>query len=294
MIGRGLLLIAVVGLGCAEADSDAPARKDALVSAPTAQGGQDAFAGVVGDARPPVFGERDGGGVLPPPPPTPDAAAPPPMGCQAGESLGLCSVCGADGLPTLPADDPDCPPVNCALAAIYAQAQEEGDTVCTRQTAVPGASRCQALGRCHDDPGAYCQAAGAPMEVARASGPCQQLEGCIGATGPTVTDQPAGTPCEGGTCDEAGTCVADVGCEIFQQSPAASQFCGEGNDGFVDYCEYYVNPPGNERMSCAQFCALQGEVCIASFNDTDHDCRRGDPKNCAEDFKDHVCRCEAP
>lgn len=284
-------------LGCAEADPDdtPPNTGDALISAP-AGGDGDALTGMLGgDARglPPL----PDGGVLPPLPdsgrPPPDAMVPP-QGCQPGMVLGLCSVCGADGLPTQPADDPNCPPVNCALAAIYEREEVEGATVCNRRNATPGASRCKAVGQCHDQPGEYCMPAGAATEVARIEGPCEVMEGCIGNTEPTVDQQPQGTPCEGGTCDAAGACVPDRSCDDFRGERAFSQFCEEGNDGFVDYCEFFLDAPGDERTTCANFCASQGTVCLDAWNDRDGDCRRGDDIECGQDLQSYVCRCERP
>jgi hypothetical protein len=215
-------------------------------------------------------------------------ALPPLQGCTPGERLAVCVVCDAAGQPATAEDDPECPAIACADR--FEEAPEGGDTVCWRVPTVAQGGNCADQGLCVADPASRC-APGERVEVARALGPCQRLEGCL-AGAPAVANAIPGTACNGpGACREDGTCSAGASegdCGLF-----SGLQCGQGlHDDGTPFCEVYVVSAG--QISCDGYCAAQGSRCLAAFDDRGNGCRHGDAVRCDGESDDLVCRCARP
>ena len=50
-----------------------------------------------------------------------------PESCTVGEELGLCAVCGPLLTPVMPANDPNCPPIDCSSLTQYQAMNVEND-----------------------------------------------------------------------------------------------------------------------------------------------------------------------
>ena len=213
-----------------------------------------------------------------------------PEDCQPLTRLGLCVVCSVDGEPEMPDDDLQCPEIDCSETDSYTREDQDEDVVCMKTASAPGPSRCQALGACFNDPSVYCVEGDAPVETVRAIGPCQTMEGCLGVQPGNVVNEPDGTPCPNGTCDEAGACVPDgPNCVPFEADPAHQELCGTGDNPL--YCEIFV-VEGGGRTSCNDFCLRNGSRCIDGWND-DNGCRHGSHDGCNGNLNSQVCRCES-
>lgn len=214
-------------------------------------------------------------------------------GCAPGARLGLCSVCDASGEPSVPTSDDACPDVDCGQEARYARTElADGVVVCTATQASirPGVPRCLAPDLCQTDPAVLC---GPPTaeEVARADG-CQALQGCEGATPPSLQAAPDGAQCNTfGTC-QAGTCSVSPGCGAFA-GPSTVRYCQEGVDGANAFCEFFVDGP-NGNSTCDQFCQSFGTFCLAAFRDRNNTCEPEGGARCDEGFDDQICRCVLP
>jgi hypothetical protein len=105
-----------------------------------APGDADALVGNTGGTGGDGPGASGLGGVVPLPGPD----------CIPGAALGLCHLCTPDGRPGLPADDPDCPEVNCAAFDAFERTEAEGQIVCRRVAAarLPEVGRCTGPGQC--------------------------------------------------------------------------------------------------------------------------------------------------
>lgn len=222
--------------------------------------------------------DPDAGG--PPPPP------PPPGGCNPGERLGLCAVCGQNGQPTTAPDDDQCGAIDCNQGAMYARADEGDVAVCvaTRRAAGMG-GRCAAPNRCRT-PDEFCGAE-TTEEAARVDPGCQRMNGCVGAQPPVLEDLPPGSACNRfGTCG-GGMCSVGPECAVFA---AAVRFCRTGDDLGEVFCEFFVNADNGGR-TCNQFCAMYGARCLRAWGDRDDTCEYNGDSNCDDEHNDHICRC---
>lgn len=303
-------LICAGPLSCATAV--APDETDALVSGtevvvPPPMGGQQGFGGQPAPGGQPATGGDPGfggdpgmGGA--------GALGGDPMGgipsgpCEPGDYLGLCSVCGPDGMAQVAESDAQCPEVDCGDGEVYALMQDGDAEICTRQTITlaPAEGNCAGLGQCRDPDSPEVCVPGDPEEVARVEGPCQSIDGCIQGTGPTIENAAEGTPCDGdGTCQLDGTCREAPQCEMLaplQCNPGANGstcLCTEGvADGGTPYCEILVRE-GN-RTNCQTFCSARGSFCLGVWNERNDTCNHDDQLNCNHDnLEDYVCRCAA-
>lgn len=223
-------------------------------------------------------------------PPDMPVGGQPPGECTPGQRLGVCSVCGNDGMPSNPGLDDQCP-VDCAGFSYGIEAGEDGSTLCilTERARAAEMVVCTGIGQCEDDPETLCTPPNT-QQFAEA-GPCQVMMGCVGEEPPQVMLAEDGTPCgegDAGLCQN-GTCEIDDPCEI--NSPYAREFCGSGQDGANTWCEWYVDGPGNNDYSCNQFCNDVGMFCLAVWNNVREGCGHGDNWNCNERADDQICRC---
>ncbi len=264
-----------VTLCAACARVELPGSDDAGAADAAADGGA-----LVGRVEGPKGADADGA------PPVQGDALPPLAGCNPGERLAVCTLCGADRQPVAADDDVECPAVVCADR--FEEAPEETDTVCWRVAGAAQGGNCADMGLCVDDPAARC-GPGERVELARAVGPCQRLEGCL-AGAPVVVNAIPGTACNGpGACREDGTCSVGEGARDCGLFPGLQ--CGQGLhvDG-TPFCEVYI-VAGGGRISCDQYCAAQGTRCLAAWGDRNNDCRHDGEKPCDDTQDDLVCRC---
>jgi hypothetical protein len=247
-------------------------------SAGTTPGDADALVGNTGGAQ----GDAGAGGVVPLPGPD----------CTPGAALGLCHVCTPDGRPGLPADDPACPPVDCAGFDTYERAEADGQIVCRRVAAapLPEVGRCTGPGQClFGGTAALCGAQGEAVEIARADSACATMTACAGTEPPVVTPGPAGAPCNGvGTCRDDGTCSVSATCARFP----GQIFCLEESVEGAVQCEFYVATPDGSKTTCAAFCEGSGGCCVDAWPEAeDASCEHGGTSNCIDEHSDLVCRC---
>lgn len=244
-------------------------------------------------ALPPL---QDAGGNPPPPPPPPrdDMGRPPdatviPTDCDPGTRIGLCALCNLDGVPELPENDANCPPIDCGGDEVYERVVEGEEEVCYVTRRSPLTTNCRALGECHDDPVEFCGEA-TREEVERfVPGACVSMMGCQGAVPPSVEQAPPGATCNGtGFCDVVGECTVSGDCASFFLQ-GRSQFCEEGTDGGQPYCEFYLEPGGN--TDCNSFCLANNWRCIRAWNDNGVCVRQQQESPCGQDYESHVCRC---
>ncbi len=242
--------------------------------------------------------------------------------CEPETVLGLCHVCTADGRPALPADDPACPPLDCAAFDVYARRDDGGVIRCTHRPAAPppGFARCTAPGQCVTvATREICVVAPAPEpapEAAPDAGPfapdagpfapdagpappqpetlvvdavCASVTGCAGSAPPNVMFAPEGTPCNGaGTCDATGRCSVPAACARFGEHP----FCASAEVGEETECEFWVAAPAGEKTTCRAFCEGAGACCVDAWPDTaPESCEHGGASNCTDEHGDLVCRC---
>lgn len=228
----------------------------------------------------------DQGPQDPPDPPGPTPIDPD-MECDPGSRVGPCALCGINGRPEMPVNDPMCMTLMCPDAESYARIIEEEEVVCRVTRRVPPGGNCADLGVCHTDVDAYC---GEPMEeeVARlVPTPCNYIEGCTGATPPTVVDSDAGAPCNTyGVCNIDGDCTAPELCAELRIA-GSSEFCNAGEQFGEAYCEFFVN---QGRTSCNDFCMVAGMRCQNAWQDNGP-CVRNQAVGCAEPYAEFVCRC---
>lgn len=224
--------------------------------------------------------------------PAPDMRPEIPQDCSPGTRIGPCALCNLDGVPEMPENDANCPPIDCGGDELYERVVQGDGQICyvTRRTPLVG--NCRALGECHDDPSTFC---GEPTreEVERfVPGPCISIAGCEGEIPPMVEELAPGTPCNGvGLCDVEGNCTVDEACTAFI-AQQRSELCGGGQE--VDgrpYCEFHVE---QGRTTCNIFCQNNGAVCVRAWNnDGDRVCvtNVGQPLNCNDDFESFICHC---
>ena len=215
--------------------------------------------------------------------------------CTPGTTLALCHVCNAEGRPALPADDPACPAPDCGLLATFRRVSvDDAEEVrCERVPYGPpeGLPRCTAPGQCLVASAAICTEAQEPdpVETLAVDLACATLAGCEGATPPTVTPQPPGTPCHGaGTCGADGRCSVSARCAAF----SGTRLCREEVVNDLTECELYVEAPFGEQTTCRDYCQSHGACCVDAWpEDATDPCAHDGRSNCSDRHGDLVCRC---
>lgn len=263
------ILALFCGAGCAEIEptDDRPSSIDALVSG--GQGGQGGQGGAADQGAPaqheagllpPLFdvGFSPGGGL--------GDASVPPLACVPGAKLSLCSVCGPDGVPTLPPDGHDgaCPQADCEARAHYERFVDgRGFVGCQITTYQPAQANCLQPGQCRPLDDAQLCTARPGARVLVADHECAEIEGCEGPEEGRLVAPPTGRACaEGaGRCTGLGICDtrAVQGCAEFQE---LGEICGLGtHPSYGDYCSVAVEQPA----SCTAQCAQLGRLCVGAI-----------------------------
>lgn len=281
-----IALLALALFACAEGESVADAGPKA------ADADLPCFPPLCDGALPPL---ADRG---PPDPIDPDAGVPldmdapdmldPDAPCNPGTRLGPCALCNLDGVPEIPEDDPLCPTVTCGDPESYARVTEGAEEVCYHTLREPpAASRCRALGECHDAT-TYCGAE-TVEEVARITpSPCNAMQGCQGTTPPAVDDSRIGAPCNGfGLCNVEGECTAPAVCATVRIS-GASQYCDASGTPGNTWCQFYLD---QGRTTCSRFCNDNGLLCVAAWNDANGGCATAEVADCGQNLAQFICRC---
>ena len=249
--------------------------------------------------------------------------------CTIGDVLGICAVCGADGLDELPANDFSCPELDCDSLAQYRLVTNQTTRFkeCRIQSYTEGPSRCLAIRTCHNDPQNYCiEQQERTIEMLEPDG-CFEIQGCSGSTPPTISIRQGQSCQETGVCDERGFCEGgqvpsqpqggmmmggmmmggmmmggamesnDL-CDqnFYWQYNTSNQMCGGPNQN--NECEFYItkddNPWTSGEVSCNDFCTSRGGRCMDTFDNANEGCQRGDNKGCGETFSDVICVCQIP
>lgn len=286
------LLVATLALsahGCADGFAGADGGVDGEVDCPDCVDSAAPPASRFDFGLPPI--NPDQGSPDPTPEPDPDPGmmpVDPNMECDPGSRVAPCALCGINGRPEMPENDPLCMTLECPGAESYARIIEGEEVICQVTRRVPPGGNCAELGICHTDIDAYC---GEPMEeeVARITPtPCNYMEGCTGATPPNVVDNQPGAPCNTyGVCNIDGGCTAPALCADLR-IVNSSAFCNAGEQFGEQFCEFYVNQ--GFRMSCTDFCMEAGMRCSSAWQDGGQ-CVRDQAVGCAEAYSEFICRC---
>ena len=233
----------------------------------------------------------------------------PPMGnmemttCTPGESLGICEVCDANGMPTMSVSDVNCPIPDCTQSS-YELVEEDGNRICYQNSfMLPDTGNCEAIGMCKDLESLQCETSSVE-EVARLTDTCQQLEGCSDQDPPMLIDSENGLECNTwGSC-QAGQCNVPIECSQFEDyNQGENLFCQYRDDNGQKWCEFYVdgvNADMNDddgRITCNDFCQQmgQGASCLRGWNNRNgRSCQKDDDIGCDANYQSQICRCLVP
>ena len=233
--------------------------------------------------------------------------------CIPGQRLGTCSICNANGQPSVPPSDESCPVYDCGGG--YELITEGNDDVCYATSA--GMTGCIAMGQCQTQQ-EYCANA-QRMAIERIpQDPCRRINGCSGNIAPSIEQSVS----LGDACNGSGVCqarndrlIAECSIQIpgycnFGQATNARFFCeqGAGQSAGQNYCTYFVAPPDGSSTRCVDFCSSLGlEICDQTVqeccwnNATESTCETSGGVNCevnpcdsADGCRDQICRCFVP
>ena len=214
--------------------------------------------------------------------------------CTPGEVLGLCEVCGEDGLPTMPERDEACPSAVCP-AELYSL-NTDGACEMIAQTS-PEYGFCESIGACYAEDEQLCDVVS--TEVVAEEGVCATILTCDGVEPPTLDARPDGALCNTwGECSN-GACDAPAFCEAFTRYNTQNYLCQAGTtDNGELGCMFFVNGNGlsnNGETTCNDFCANSGTTCINGWNDNNGTCNpNNNTRSCNQTLQTQVCVCELP
>ena len=241
---------------------------------------------------------------------TPGTGNMPAQNCIPGQRLGTCSICDANGQPSVPPSDMSCPTYQCGNG--YELVTEGDNEVCYSSGA--GMPACVAIGQCQTEQ-EFCANTQRMQVLSMPRDPCRRLSGCSGSTPPTVEqDGNLGETCNGtGVCQARNDnliaeCTVSIPARCnFGQASDARFFCenGAGVSGNRNYCTYFVAPQDGSSTRCIDFCQSLGlDICDQSVeeccwnNATESTCETSGGVNCevnpcdsAEGCRDQICRC---
>lgn len=215
-----------------------------------------------------------------------------PETCRVGEELGLCAICGPLLEPIKPADDGNCPYIDCSgLTQYQAMNTEDGGRVCMQYLADPPASSCRDIGVCYESPEEACTLNPTPIPLVTVYPGCGEFTGCEGEVSPDGSEKPEGAECHGlGICGVDRKCSAPPSCNGIH--PAYVQnFCPDANA--PDQCDKYVDLNGTENagdINCTIACATIGG-CQTGW-ESNGGCSKGQDIGCNTRRRQLICRCE--
>lgn len=238
----------------------------------------------------------------------------PGQNCIPGQRLGTCSVCDANGQPSVPPTDMACPTYQCGNGY---ELVTEGDNQVCYSSGAGAPQSCVAMGQCQTEQ-QFCSNTQRTQVLSMPRDPCRRLVGCTGTVQPSI-EQDGNL---GETCNGSGVCqarndnlIAECSVQIpaycnFGQATDARFFCenGAGQSGGRNYCTYFVAPQDGSSVRCIDFCGDLGlEICDQSVeeccwnNATESTCETSGGVNCevepcgsAEGCRDQICRCFEP
>ena len=215
-----------------------------------------------------------------------------PDSCAVGEELGLCAICGPLLEPLKPADDVNCPNIDCSVLTQYqAMNLDDGGRVCMQYQADPPLSSCRDLGLCYESPEEACTLDPTPIPLVTVYPGCGEFTGCEGAISPDGSEKPEGSECHSlGICGPEGKCSAPASCNGIHP-PYVREFCPDENA--LDQCNKYIDLNGTENaddINCTIACATVGR-CQTGW-DSNGGCSRGGEIGCNTRRRQLICRCE--
>ena len=211
--------------------------------------------------------------------------------CTPGESTGLCTLCGADSMPTLAQNDPDCPVLDCSLLTRYQQTiLDDGGVLCEQVPFMPNSTSCKEIGVCHEDVEEYCTMQD-PEPLFTAYEGCRSFVGCQDDIPPSATSQPEGATCNGfGTCQADGQCNAPIQCARLD-AVGINQACAAVNE---DQCEVYASASSYSNLSeinCLAYCQRGARLTCKQAWEANGPCNKGSNINCSTNKNDLICLC---
>ena len=212
--------------------------------------------------------------------------------CRVGEELGLCAICGPLLEPIKPADDENCPYIDCSSLTQYqAMNTEDGGRVCMQYLADPPSSSCRDLGQCYETPEEACTLNPTPVPLVTVYPGCGEFTGCEGEISPDGSQKPEGAECHGlGMCGPEGRCSAPPSCNGVHPT-YVQNFCPDSNA--PDQCDKYIDLNGTDNaddVNCTIACATIGG-CQTGW-DSNGGCNKGGEIGCNTRRRQLICRCE--
>ena len=208
--------------------------------------------------------------------------------CDPDLELGVCLVCDANGILSVPDSDPRCPSPVCS-SEVYST---NANGLCTRtQQISPEDGLCESAGSCARPDDQPCTPISTPESII-VDEPCREVTLCEGDRF-AVGVSPNGTPCnEWGACED-GICSAPSNCQGFQPQGSEDIYCRLDPLGVErDYCTFYLQTFGLET-SCEEFCMSNNSTCINAWNEESNSCQSGVRIACNERMRDLICQCRA-